>query len=113
MRLATALGERSAREKHTIMSSQAHLPSAGLSSSSLRSHASHSLGFLPMSLRLRLPLESYGWLGSHVPARIASSTIRWWRRRSMRLRITMADETARRRTSVAISAVYDIEGEGF
>ena len=40
---------------------------------------------------------------------MASSTIRWWRRLRIRLRMTMADETARRRTRVAVSAVYDVD----
>jgi hypothetical protein len=39
--------------------------------------------------------------GTHVPLRIASSTIKRCRRRRMKERTTMAAETERRRTRVA------------
>lgn len=75
-------------------------------SSSGCSQASHSFGFWPIS-RLLLPAAESKRCGNHVPVRMASSTKRWWRRRRIKLRITMADDTARRRTRVATSAVYD------
>lgn len=83
-----------------------HFLFSSSSSSFACSQASKSFGFWPIS-RLLLPVVDSKRCGGHVPVRMASSTMRRWRRRRTRLRITIADDTASRRTRVAASDVYD------
>lgn len=80
-----------------------HVETAPLSSM----YASHSTGFLLRSTRAgRLGGDG----GTHVPLRMASSTMRRCRRRRMNERTTMAADTLSNRTKVA-KKVYTVTGD--
>lgn len=70
-------------------------PPAALPSTGGARYTSHRRGFLFKSTLTR------GVGGIHVPFAIASATMRRWRRRSSSERTTIAEETPRRRMSVA------------
>jgi hypothetical protein len=80
-------------------------PPPPMTSRSFPTHASHSTGFSPRS---RVPLPPLpartppNGGGIHVPFRMASSTRAWCRLRRMKERTTIAPETPRRRTKVAV-----------